>query len=81
MATSKVRAKMLCGSVERNGDTYSIRLSPVVGDGSEENASFYAATPGGVVILEVVSEGTAKHFEQGEEYYLDFTHVKATSAK
>lgn len=71
----KVRAKMVCASVAPTGDTFTVRLSPVVG-GSEENDQFYKYTPGGIVSLEVLSEETANHFEQGQEYYVDFSKAK-----
>jgi hypothetical protein len=75
MSTSKVRAKMVVGAVKQSGDTFSVLLSPVVG-GSEENDSFYKYTPGGSVALEVLAEDTAKFFEQGQEYYVDFSKAK-----
>jgi hypothetical protein len=77
MATSgKIRAKFICSTVEQRGNTFSVYLSPVVG-GSEENNSFYKATPGGAIALEVVSEDTADNFEQGQEYYVDFSKAKS----
>lgn len=78
--TSSVRAKMVCGSVEKTGsnenEQYSIRLTPVT-SGSKENETFYKYTPGGTVIMEVVSPEVAERFKVGEEYYLDFTEVKS----
>lgn len=77
--TSVIRAKMVCGSVEKTGydenEQYSIRLTPVT-SGSEENEKFYKYTPGGTVIMEVVSPEVAQNFKVGAEYYLDFTEVK-----
>lgn len=76
MATVKqVRAKMVCVSVAPTGDTFTVRLSPVVG-GSEENERFYKYTPGGTVSLEVLNEETAAHFEPEKEYYVDFSKAK-----
>lgn len=68
MVPTGVRAKFKCESNEK-GD---IRLSPVVG-GSEENDQFYAATPGGSILLAVVNESAAQQFEVGKEYYVDFS--------
>jgi hypothetical protein len=77
--SSLVRAKMVCGSVDRTGtgenEQYSIRLSPVT-SGSKENESFYKYTPGGTIIMEVVSPETAGYFQVGKEYYVDFTEAK-----
>lgn len=80
MASHKVRAKMVCSSVGKTGDTFSVQLSPVVG-GSEENEQFYKYTPGGTVFLEVLSEETASHFEQGQEYYVDFSKASVGIGK
>lgn len=74
-APANVRAKMSCTSVDKTGeDTFAVRLSPVT-TGSEENEKFYKYTPGGVVVLEVVSPEVAEYFEKGKEYYLDFKKV------
>lgn len=77
---TKIRAKMVCSSVAPTGDTFTIRLSPVV-SGSEENESFYKYTPGGLVALDVVNEETANHFVAGQEYYVDFTPAGAVKEK
>jgi len=47
-------------------------LSPVY-SGSEENKQFFAATPGGSIMLHVVNEKGMAVFEEGKEYYVDFT--------
>lgn len=52
-----------------------IELLPVTG-GSEENKKFYAYTPGGSIKLSVLKEETAKEFEIGKEYYVDFTKAE-----
>ncbi len=73
--TVTVRAKMVCTDVDKRGDnSYTIRLSPVT-EGSKENDKFYAATPGGMVTLDVVSESIAKLFEPRHEFYVDFQKV------
>lgn len=63
-----VRAKFHCNHKDENG----IYLSPVY-SGSEENAQFFAATPGGQIILHIVNPVAAEQFEVGKEYYVDFT--------
>lgn len=49
-----------------------VSLSPVY-SGSEENKQFFAATPGGQIQLHVVNEKGMAVFEEGKEYYVDFT--------
>jgi hypothetical protein len=49
-----------------------INLSPVTG-GSEENDRFFASTPTGTITLTTVNMEAAKQFENGKEYYVDFT--------
>jgi len=58
---------------------YRVKLAPVIanktGSYCEENKGFYAATPSGEMVMEVVSEATAAFFEPGTAYYLDFTEA------
>jgi hypothetical protein len=63
-----VRAKFRCNKNE--GGT--VEMTAVV-EGSEENRSFFSATPNGQLTLHIVREETASHFEVGKEYYLDLT--------
>ena len=75
-----VRAKFICTSVTKgiNWNTnrdrfpflYTYRFSPVTGNGSDENKSFYASTPTGSVEIGAIGHDL---FEPGREYYLDFT--------
>lgn len=69
-----VRAKFKVILIEQpqGADTFRVQLQPVI-NGSEENKSFFKYTPGGEVNLYVVSEETAKLFDIGAEYYVDFT--------
>lgn len=73
-----VRAKMVCQANKTTGesphDQSEVTLSPVV-SGSEENELFYKYTPGGYVKLQVVNPSAAVYFEEGKEYYVDFTLV------
>ena len=66
-----VRAKFVCSFVSDN----VIYMNPVY-SGSEENKSFFNATPGGQITLNVLNESARKQFEQGKEYYIDFTKVE-----
>lgn len=70
-----VRAKMTCNSVTKSihwGDKskhlYTAEFS-AVSSGSEENDSFFEATPSGSVKLGTFKED---HFVVGKDYYLDF---------
>lgn len=75
-----VRAKFKCESITRREhwdkskgeEIHAIKLSPVI-SGSEENKSFYEATPSGSIELSVIKEEVGKQFELGKEYYVDFT--------
>lgn len=74
-----VRAKFTVQSVTQTkhwdkskGYISTIKLQPVT-SGSEENQSFYEATPSGSIELGTVNEAAASQFELGAEYYIDFT--------
>lgn len=69
-----VRAKVRCNSRnETPGSGTSLSFSAVT-DGSEENKSFSDATPN-LSLNMTISPGkpAADSFEQGKEYYLDFS--------
>jgi hypothetical protein len=74
-----VRAKFKVTSITRRehwdkskGEIQSIELNPVT-NGSPENASFYAATPGGSIKLDTINGDAAAQFTLGGEFYVDFT--------
>jgi len=78
--TTKVRAKFECtfinGSDEVN-ETSTLNFSACI-DGSPENKEFSKYTPGGSVQIAMDNNSEAlKYFEEGREYYLDFTRVQA----
>jgi hypothetical protein len=65
-----VRAKFVCNyKDEANGSVY---LCPVY-SGSEENKEFFRATPGGQIMLHVMNRAAFDTYQQGKEYYVDFT--------
>jgi hypothetical protein len=71
----KVRAKFVCVGIE-DQPTYEqkvVSFSAVV-SGSEENKSFAKYTPSGNVQMYISYETEASNaFEQGKEYFLDFS--------
>lgn len=66
-----VRCKFVCNYI----DGKNVHLAPVY-SGSEENKQFFAATPGGQIGLYTVNQSALDQFEQGKEYYVDFTKVE-----
>ncbi len=71
---STVRAKFRCNSVEQSGTVARVQLTPVV-NGSAENQSFYGATPGGSIDLQIVSPNAAAFFAAGRDVYVDFSRA------
>lgn len=70
----KVRLSSLSDAYSKG---VSVKFVPVSGDGSPENKTFHAATPGGSFEV-TLSEQAAKNlgaFELGKEYYVDFVPV------
>jgi len=63
-----VRCKFVCSFKEGQ----SVHFSPVY-SGSEENKKFFQATPGGQIAFYTVNQSALDQFEQGKEYYVDFT--------
>ena len=71
---ANVRAKFVCNwkSTNKEGQGEQISLCPVY-SGSDENKQFFASTPGGQIQLYTTNPAAAAAFEQGKEYYVDFT--------
>lgn len=55
-------------------EAVDITMYPVT-SGSDENKEFYSNTPGGLITLQTVNMAAARRFEQGKEYYVDFTEA------
>jgi len=53
---------------------YTLVLNPVT-SGSDENRSFFEATPGGEIKLSVVNETVGEQFPVGTEVYVDFAPI------
>lgn len=70
-----VRAKFRCVKIEGNPDWKTIKLEAVI-DGSEENKAFFRMTPSGSITIGCVNPEANKQFEEGAEYFVDFSLVK-----
>lgn len=75
-----VRAKFKVQSIQDSGDSegkvYSRRvvLTPVYSnDPTHENRSFWHATPSGSIDMWINNPAAFEQFEEGVEYYIDFT--------
>ena len=53
-------------------EVHEVQMTPVT-DGSDENKQFFAATPGGQLVLSTVNANATKDLNPGDEYYLDLT--------
>lgn len=74
-----VRAKFRVEAIEKKEDgSGEVRLSPVVG-GSSENDAFYKFTPSGSISLTTINPSAIAQFEKAKEFYVDFTPVPATA--
>lgn len=74
----QVRAKFVCTNVNDSPEYQQkmVALMPVTTE-SEENKSFSKYTPAGNVQLSISYETEASNFfEEGKEYYLDFTKAE-----
>lgn len=73
--SGNVRAKVKCWSKTTNTDgTGSVTLSPVYDPNPEsENGQFWQATPSGTFSMSGIKGAALDAFEQGKEYYVDFS--------
>jgi hypothetical protein len=73
----QVRAKFKVTNVgpSQSNDGHRIDLWAVYG-GSPENEVFFKYTPSGQISLQIVTDETAKFFEVGKEFYVDFTKAE-----
>lgn len=70
------RCKFRCGTVMENGyGGHTIGLNAVYApdDPESENGQFWTATPSGLIQLQINNPAGAAVFEQGKDYYVDFT--------
>jgi len=76
-----VRCKFVCKSITESAhwdkqkpNLKAIKFEPVT-SGSEENKSFFAATPSGTLEFATVNHEAAASFVVGQEYYIDIAAV------
>lgn len=71
-----VRAKFWVSVIESVWEGKATRVNLIaVYSGSPENDKFFEATPAGSIEMTIKNEVAAQLFEQGKEYYVDFTPV------
>lgn len=71
MNPKMLRAKFKCTERRHPG---GVKLEAVYSDDPEhENKKFWDATPTGSLEMWITEEETARFFELGAEYYIDFT--------
>jgi hypothetical protein len=63
-----VRAKFTCLNKTENTVHFQ-----VVHSGSEENEQFWKYTPAGEIHMHIDNEQARDRFEEGKQYYVDFT--------
>lgn len=66
-----VRAKFRVHAVTPHTWGTEVMMHPVY-SGSEENKSFWEATPNGEIRMTIKNETAAKHFDVNGEFYVDF---------
>lgn len=66
----KVRCKFECTQKDKWGPVYDLAFHAVVS--GNDNAKVFEVMPTAQVRMWVVNARTAKHFEIGKQYYLDF---------
>lgn len=69
-----VRAKFVVSQITRyhnSPNAVTVKMQPVYGN-TEENKTFWQATPSGSIEMSITAEPAAKAFELGKEYYVDF---------
>ena len=72
---ASTRCKFRCNSIiPQSNESVVVNLSAVMSDDPEsENGKFWTATPSGQTTLWINNPAGAAVFEQGKDYYVDFT--------
>lgn len=69
---ANVRAKFKVSGKTAGDEGGNVNLEAVT-DGSEENKKFFRWTPSGRISLGTVNQAAFDAFEDGKEYYVDFS--------
>ncbi|QAB30911.1 hypothetical protein [Pantoea ananatis] len=71
-----IRAKFQCHYIHKSDDGLSrtVNLNAVT-TGSPENEEWSKYTPGGQISIHISNPAAFNKFEQGKEYYVDFTEA------
>lgn len=80
MGEKTVRCKFEIHSIVKHESGEVELQSTAVCDGSPENETFWAATPGGSLSFYCVKDGVLDHLKPGDEIYLDITKAPAPAA-
>lgn len=78
MVRAKFKVQSIQDSADTDGKIYSRRvtLAPVYSDDpAHENRAFWQATPTGSIDMWINNPVAFEQFEQGTEYYIDFTRA------
>jgi hypothetical protein len=71
------RAKFKINRATKTDYGYEIEAWPVYSsDENHENRKFWSATPSGSIRLTVTNAAAGEYFEEGREYYVDFTKAE-----
>ena len=69
-----IRAKFRVNYIARGNEYERISMTPVYSaDPNSENAKWSKATPFGELNMHITNPDALGQFEEGKEYYLDFT--------
>lgn len=69
-----MRVKVVCHCKLDVGTGVNVHFSPCYT--GQENDDFFAGAPGGLVIFNGVTKSVADKFQNGKEYFMDFTPAK-----
>lgn len=81
---SAMRAKMKINHIDKRHEGYeTLYMNPVArnsaypADGADENNTYAKFSPSGMLSLTIANPDLLGKFQEGEEYYLDFTKAPA----
>lgn len=68
-----MRAKVRLNSILDSGYSKTLKMAPVTGKATPEDAAFWKATPCGSIELQVDNLDAVKDMKVGQFFYVDFT--------